>query len=56
MEALIHGITTITLGQIAMMLIGALLMYLGIKKEYEPTLLVPMAWAPFWSTFQEQAS
>lgn len=42
MEALIHGITTITLGQIAMMLIGALLMYLGIKKEYEPTLLVPM--------------
>lgn len=25
-----------------MMLIGALLMYLGIKKEYEPTLLVPM--------------
>ena len=42
MEALIHGITTITLGQIAMMLIGALLMYLGIKKEYEPTILVPM--------------
>jgi len=42
MEALIHGITTITLGQIAMMLIGALLMYLGIKKEYEPPLLVPM--------------
>ena len=42
MEALIHGITSITLGQIAMMLIGALLMYLGIKKEYEPTLLVPM--------------
>ncbi|MDS0489703.1 sodium ion-translocating decarboxylase subunit beta [Lacticaseibacillus paracasei] len=42
MEALIHGITTITLGQIAMMLIGVLLMYLGIKKEYEPTLLVPM--------------
>ena len=42
MEALIHGITTITLGQIAMMLIGALLMYPGIKKEYEPTLLVPM--------------
>lgn len=42
MEALIHGITTITLGQIAMMLIGGLLMYLGIKKEYEPTLLVPM--------------
>ena len=29
-------------GRIVMMAIGALLMYLGIKKEYEPTLLVPM--------------
>ena len=33
-------------GRIVMMLIGAILMYLGIKKEYEPTLLVPWAWAP----------
>jgi sodium ion-translocating decarboxylase beta subunit len=41
-ETLIQGITSITLGQIAMMLIGGILMYLGIKKEYEPTLLVPM--------------
>ena len=29
-------------GRIVMMLIGCILMYLGIKKEYEPTLLVPM--------------
>lgn len=29
-------------GRLVMMLIGAILMYLGIKKEYEPTLLVPM--------------
>lgn len=29
-------------GRIVMMLIGAVLMYLGIKKDYEPTLLVPM--------------
>nr|WP_263629383.1 sodium ion-translocating decarboxylase subunit beta [Streptococcus iniae] len=33
---------SITIPQIVMMLIGATLMYLGIKKEYEPTLLVPM--------------
>lgn len=52
MEALIHGITTITLGQIAMMLIGALLMYLGIKKEYEPTLLVPMGLGAILVNFQ----
>ncbi|WP_314064241.1 sodium ion-translocating decarboxylase subunit beta [uncultured Vagococcus sp.] len=42
METLIQGITSITIGQIFMMGIGGLLMYLGIKKEYEPTLLVPM--------------
>ena len=29
-------------GRIVMMLVGMILMYLGIKKEYEPTLLVPM--------------
>jgi oxaloacetate decarboxylase beta subunit len=29
-------------GRIVMMLVGAVLMYLGIKKDYEPTLLVPM--------------
>ncbi len=29
-------------GRIVMMAIGCVLMYLGIKKEYEPTLLVPM--------------
>ena len=29
-------------GRIVMMLIGCILMYLGIKREYEPTLLVPM--------------
>ena len=42
MEPLIQGITTISSGQVFMMVIGGLLMYLGIKKEYEPTLLVPM--------------
>lgn len=42
METLIAGVTSITIPQIIMMLIGAILMYLGIKKEYEPTLLVPM--------------
>ncbi|MGY3748934.1 sodium ion-translocating decarboxylase subunit beta [Vagococcus acidifermentans] len=42
METLLEGITAITGGQLLMMGIGMLLMYLGIKKEYEPTLLVPM--------------
>ncbi len=47
MEALIHGITTITLGQIAMMLIGALLMYLGIKKDMNRPYWFRWDWAHF---------
>ncbi|MFD1485320.1 sodium ion-translocating decarboxylase subunit beta, partial [Lacticaseibacillus baoqingensis] len=42
MDTLLQTILSITPGQIAMMLIGGVLMYLGIKKNYEPTLLVPM--------------
>ncbi len=42
METLVQNLASFTLGQGIMMAIGALLMYLGIKKEYEPTLLVPM--------------
>ena len=44
METLIQGVLGMGQepGRIVMMAIGALLMYLGIKKEYEPTLLVPM--------------
>ena len=42
MDILLAGILSITWKQGVMMLIGAVLMYLGIKKDIEPTLLVPM--------------
>lgn len=44
METLIEGVVGMGQepGRLVMMLIGSLLLYLGIKKEYEPTLLVPM--------------
>lgn len=42
MDFLIQGFLDITIQQVIMMLIGSLLIYLGIVKEYEPTLLVPM--------------
>ena len=44
MESLLEGVIQMGAepGRIAMMVIGCILMYLGIKKEYEPTLLVPM--------------
>ena len=37
------GITQITLGQIVMMMICFVLLYLGIKKKFEPLLLIPIA-------------
>jgi oxaloacetate decarboxylase beta subunit len=42
MSILLEGLLSFTWQQAVMMLIGCALMYLGIKKEYEPTLLVPM--------------
>ncbi len=44
MESLLEGVIQLGAepGRILMMVIGGVLMYLGIKKEYEPTLLVPM--------------
>lgn len=42
MDVLIQGITSITLGQIAMWGIGGLLIYLAIAKDFEPALLLPM--------------
>lgn len=51
MDLLIQGITSITIPQIVMMAIGGILMYLGIKKEYEPTLLIPMGFGTILVNF-----
>ena len=37
-----EGLLSITPQQAVMYLVGALLIYLAIKKEYEPSLLLPM--------------
>ena len=44
METLLEGVIALGAepGRIAMIAVGCVLMYLGIKKQYEPTLLVPM--------------
>lgn len=42
MDFLISGISAITFKQVIMYLLGILLIYLAIKKEYEPSLLLPM--------------
>lgn len=42
MESLLLGITSLTWQQVVMMLIGGVLIYLAIAKEYEPSLLLPI--------------
>ena len=42
MDFLYQGILTITLQQLVMYGIGFLLIYLAIKKDFEPALLLPM--------------
>jgi len=42
MDKLLVGFYNMDLGQIVMILIGGLLIYLAIKKEYEPMLLLPI--------------
>lgn len=41
-SALLGSFTQLTLGQVLMWCIGGILIYLAIKKEMEPTLLLPM--------------
>ncbi|KEZ90336.1 MULTISPECIES: sodium ion-translocating decarboxylase subunit beta [Clostridia] len=42
MNFLLSGITSVTVPQLIMYLVGFLLIYLAVKKGYEPSLLLPM--------------
>ena len=42
LEVLFSGLASLTLGQVVMMLVGGILIYLAIAKEYEPMLLLPI--------------
>ena len=39
---LVEGLLAITWQQVVMLVVGGVLMYLAIAKEYEPTLLLPI--------------
>ena len=62
MDFLISGLLAITWKQLVMYLIGLLLIYLDIKKEYEPSLLLPMGFGailvnlPFSSALNQVVS
>ncbi len=42
METLIEGVLALRLGDIVMLTLGCILIYLAIKKDYEPALLLPI--------------
>ena len=35
-----------------MFAIGGILIWLGVKKDYEPVLLFPMEWAVYWQIYR----
>jgi carboxybiotin decarboxylase len=51
MEVLIQGILSITIKQIIMWVVGAILIYLAIEKEFEPALLLPMGFGAILVNF-----
>ncbi len=51
MEFLVEGILCITWKQLVMYIVGGLLIYLAIKKEYEPALLLPMGFGAILVNF-----
>lgn len=51
MDILISGILSITFKQLIMWGVGGLLIYLAIKKEYEPALLLPMGFGAILVNF-----
>jgi oxaloacetate decarboxylase beta subunit len=51
MDILIQGIMDITLKQVIMWVVGAVLIYLAIVKEFEPALLLPMGFGAILVNF-----
>lgn len=60
MEELLYGLTNLSIYQVIMFIIGGALIYLAIKKEYEPMLLLPIGFGailaniPFSSAVGEE--
>ena len=50
MSFLLEGITAVTWQQAVMYVVGIILIWLAVKKEYEPSFFCPWVLAPYWST------
>ena len=58
LEAILNGLSGLVAGfghlqwsNLVMIIVGCLLLYLGIKKDFEPLLLVPIGFGASWSIF-----
>ena len=49
MDYLVSGLLSITWQQWVMYVVGAVLIYLAVKKEFEPSLLLPMGFGAICS-------
>jgi sodium ion-translocating decarboxylase beta subunit len=56
MQNLLIGFTSLTIGQVAMILIGGTLLYLAIAREYEPMLLLPIGFGCILSNIPYSAA
>ena len=54
MEFLVEGLRAVTWQQVVMYLVGFVLIYLAIRKEYEPSLLLPMGFGAILVTYPSQ--
>ena len=50
MDALFSGLTGMTWREAVMLVVGGVLIYLAIKKEYEPVLLLPIGFGAILAT------
>ena len=53
---LLTGITGLTFEQVVMMIIGSVMIWLAIKKQYEPMLLLPIGFGAILANIPHSAS
>lgn len=56
LEALLQGFTDLTAGRVAMFAVGLVLVYLAIKKQYEPMILLPLGFGTLLANIPHSAA
>jgi len=56
LEALLQGFTDLTAGRVAMFAVGLVLVYLAVKKQYEPMILLPLGFGTLLANIPHSAA